>query len=94
MAGLDEAFPLTKVVLGVMFAVSFIVCRVIIWPVFAYHFLLDSRAVLKRDSVRETAEVKFALKMMVGSCVGLTALQVLWLGEIILTAKKEIAAFM
>ena len=44
--------------------------------------------------MRETREVKFALKMMVGSCVGLTALQILWLGEIIVTAKTEIAALL
>lgn len=94
VTGLGEAFPMTKIVLGAMFAVAFIICRVIVWPVFAYHFYLDCREVLKRDSVRETREVKFALKMMVGSCVGLTALQVIWLGEIISTAKVEITALL
>jgi hypothetical protein len=92
--GLADAFPLTKVVLGVIFCVLFIVFRVFLWPIFSYHFLLDSMKVLKRDSVKETKEVRMALKMMVGSNFFLTALQIAWLGEIIMTAKEEISAFM
>mmetsp|Transcript_6077 Transcript_6077/g.9140 ORF Transcript_6077/g.9140 Transcript_6077/m.9140 type:complete len:310 (-) Transcript_6077:147-1076(-) len=90
--GLDTAFPMTKIVLAVIFAVVFFIIRVMAWPVFAYHFLFDSIEVLKRNTVKETSEVKFALKMMVGSCIGLTALQILWFGEIIVVAKAEIAA--
>jgi hypothetical protein len=94
VAGLDEAFPNTKIVLGALFAILFIVCRIILWPIFTYHFLLDSLKVLKRDSIKETKEVKFALKMMVTSSIGLTLLQVLWLGEVVSTAKTEIAALL
>lgn len=92
--GLDQAFPNTKIALGVAFVILFIICRIIFWPIFTYHFLLDSLQVLKRKSARETKEVRFALKMMVGSSVGLTALQILWLGEIIVTAKEEISALL
>lgn len=94
VVGLDEAFPKMKIFLGIAFVILFIIYRVILWPIFAYHFLMDSISVLKRDSVRETKEVKFALKMMVGSCVGLTFLQILWLGEIIVVAKTEISALL
>lgn len=94
VSGLDQVFPNTKIVLGVLFVVLFIICRVCLWPMFSYHFLLDSMKVLKRNSPKETKEVKFALKMMMGSNVFLTTLQVAWLGEIIMTAKEEISALL
>lgn len=90
--GLDQVFPLTKVVLGVLFVILFIICRVILWPIYSYHFLLDSKMVLKRDSALETNEKKKALKMMVVSNLFLTVLQIVWLGEVIMTAKVEIMA--
>mmetsp|Transcript_1965 Transcript_1965/g.2380 ORF Transcript_1965/g.2380 Transcript_1965/m.2380 type:complete len:305 (-) Transcript_1965:233-1147(-) len=89
--GLEEAFPMTKVALGATFAILFIIIRVIVWPIVTYHFLLDALKVLKRDSVHETKPVKIALRMMVVSSVGLTALQLLWLGEIITVGQEEIA---
>lgn len=116
--GLDQIFPLTKIVLAVMFVVLFVICRCIIWPVLSYHFLLDARMVLKMmngnglhkkdddnndntdniDSVDISMEKKksvvFPLKMMIGTNMFLTVLQILWLGEIIVTAKKEIEALM
>jgi len=91
VAGLDEIFPITRLVLGAMFVVSFIIVRIIIWPLLTYHFLGDVRAILKRDSEMETKAVKFALKAMMTSSVALTILQVVWLGEVIMTAKKEIS---
>ena len=90
VVGLGEAFPTTKVVMGVAFAVLFIVCRIVLWPVFAYHFLSDAFKVLQRNSPSETQTIKVVLTMMVISNLGLTALQILWLGEIMATAKEFI----
>merc|ERR1711957_1055114 len=64
VSGLDEVFPMTRLVLGGLFVVSFIVVRIMIWPLLTYHFLGDSLAMLKRDSERETPSVKLALKAM------------------------------
>lgn len=94
VAGLDEAFPITKVLIAVFFVVLFIVCRVLLWPLFTYHFIHDTNIILKRDGVRETTTVKNTLRVMRFSLSGLTVLQVLWLGEIIVTAKKEIEALL
>jgi len=89
VVGLGDAFPMAKVIMGVAFAVLFIVCRIVLWPVFAYHFLSDSFTVLKRNSAQyETKTIKVVLSMMIFSNVGLTALQILWLGEIISTARE------
>lgn len=88
--GLEEAFPITKVVLAVAFVILFLICRIFVWPVLSYHFLTDSLMILKRNTEKETKTVKNALKFMVVSNVGLTLLQILWLGEIISTAQEEI----
>ncbi len=92
--GLNEVFPNTKIALAVIFVILFLICRIVLWPIFTYHFLLDARKVLQRDGAQETSEVKSALKMMVFSSVGLTILQIVWLGEIITTAKEEITALL
>ena len=91
VVGLGDAFPMTKVFMGVAFAVLFILCRIVLWPVFAYHFLSDSFTVLRRNSPQyETKTIKMVLSMMIASNLGLTALQILWLGEIISTAREFI----
>lgn len=87
--GLGDAFPTAKILMGVAFGILFVVCRIVLWPVFAYHFLSDAFAVLKRnDSKHETPTIKLVLSMMIFSNLGLTALQILWLGEIVSTAKE------
>ena len=101
VSGLDEIFPTTKIVLGVIFVVTFVICRVILWPILAYHFLNDSKRVLAlAETEKATSTFKYtlyfrtALKIMVWSCVGLSALQILFLGEIIATSKAEISALL
>lgn len=91
VVGLDEVFPITRLVLGTMFVVSFIIVRIMIWPLLTYHFLGDVNAILKRNSERETKSVKLTLYMMKTSSVTLTILQVIWLGQVIMTAKEEIS---
>ena len=88
--GLNDMFPNTKLALGVLFALLFVIFRVYLWMLFTYHFLLDSLLVLKRNSVRETWDVKLALRIMVLSSVALTLLQVAWLHEIYDTVQKEL----
>lgn len=89
--GLDQAFPFTRIVLAFAFVVAFIMCRILLWPIFTFHFLGDARQALERNGPFETPEVKNALRMMMVACCGLTILQVIWLGEIVMISKQEIS---
>ena len=67
-----------------MFAVSFIVFRVLLWPYVSYYFWIDLLALL-RDEQAHSLSVYY---LFLGANVFLTSLQVLWLGENITTAMK------
>ena len=99
VSGLADVFPTTKLTLGIIFVITFIICRVLLWPILAYHFLNDSRTVLalaKKEASTGTSKYSpyfcTALNVMVWSCVGLSALQILFLAQIVVTAKEEISA--
>jgi TLC domain len=87
--GLGEAFPVTKVVLGAVFALLFITCRCILWPVFAYYFTRDVKLALKGDDVR-AQKSRGWLKFFLVSLTGITFLQVLWLGQIVYMGHQEL----
>lgn len=89
--GLGEAFPMTKVIIGGVFVSLFILCRTVMWPVASYYFVRDSRLALKGHSPR--AEVsKGWIYMFMVSLSGLSVLQVAWLFQIFIIAKKEFQA--
>ena len=89
VVGLGDAFPKTKLVMGVVFAVAFIVCRCVLWPICTYHFLKDTKLALECDS--ELAQRRKGwIKLFRYSSVSLSVLQVIWLGEIIMTLKREL----
>ncbi|CAB9498089.1 expressed unknown protein [Seminavis robusta] len=85
--GLADAFPAGKVALGAAFAVAFIVCRVLLWSYCGYFFVNDAMLALKHSS-REAE--KPWVKVFLGSFSGLSLLQVIWLGQIILVGKEEL----
>jgi TLC domain len=86
--GLADAFPQGKVVLGALFAVAFIVCRVFLWVFFSYYFVTDALlAINKTDSSRDAARPW--VKIFLGSLTGLSVLQVIWLGQIIMVGMEE-----
>ena len=88
--GLAEAFPEGKVAFGALFAVAFIICRVFLWTFFSYYFVRDALLCIKNtDSSRDAARPW--VKVFLGSWSGLSALQVLWLGQIILVGMEEYA---
>jgi TLC domain len=89
--GLAAAFPTAKVVLGALFAVSFIVCRVVMWSAFSYYYVSDGLAALNSN-----LDPKFHghipwLRFFFVTLSCLTALQILWLGEIFSQGYKELA---
>lgn len=87
--GLGEAFPITKMVVGVVFVILFIICRCILWPIFSYHFCVDTYRTLKDPDARTTVVRKRWLKFLCGSLTFMSILQVAWLGQIFFIAKDE-----
>lgn len=71
-------------VTGVAFAVAFIIFRIIIWPVLCYFFWIDMLQMINDGSVHSFPQACIFLTVN----VGLSVLQVVWLGEIISTAIK------
>ena len=100
--GMAKAFPITKLVLGVTFALLFVVFRIVLWFQIAYYFWRDSLAVAHVD----IATLNFEEFSLVGLAtwqqlswgwillcnVGLSTLQVVWLGQIFYTAAQELSA--
>lgn len=89
VVGLGDAFPMTKVVVGLFFVVAFIVCRCILWPIFSYHFSRDVLLALKGDDAR-TKTRRGWLKFFLVSLSSLSVLQVAWLGQILVIAQQEL----
>jgi hypothetical protein len=87
--GLGDAFPLVKVVLGGIFAVLFILCRCILWPVFSRYFVHDCLLALRGNDVR-TKPRRMWLRFFLVSLTGLSILQIAWLGQIFIVAKEEL----
>jgi hypothetical protein len=89
VVGLGDAFPIAKVLVGVLFVIFFILCRCIIWPFMSYHFARDCRNALKSGSPQSEERKKWLWALMSALC-GLSVLQVLWLGQIFVIAQEEI----
>jgi hypothetical protein len=87
--GLADAFPAGKVALGVLFAVAFILCRVFLWTFFSYYLVRDAWLSIKSTEPSRAA-AKPTIYLFLISLAGLSFLQVIWLGQIILVAKEEL----
>ena len=81
---LAKAAPVLMKVTGVAFAVAFIIFRVILWPYVNYFFWKDMYFMWQNSSFHSDA-IAFTF-MFVN--VGLTILQIVWLGEIVQTGLK------
>lgn len=91
VVGLGDAFPMIKVIVGAVFVTLFILCRTIMWPIATYYFMRDANLALKGSGPRLDA-CKNWMKLFMFCCTGLSILQVLWLGQIFIIAKKEFQA--
>ena len=93
VVGLGEAFPTIKMVLAAIFVVTFLICRIITWPVLSYHFFDDILLALKhhKDDPRIVARKGWYYFHLVSNA-SLTLLQFAWLLEIGFTAHKELVA--
>lgn len=90
VVGLGDAFPVVKMVIGVVFVVGFIICRAILWPLLSYYYTLDALACLKNKESSKGR--RWVIKLHMSCLVGLSALQLSWLVLIFFIAQKEFAA--
>ena len=93
IAGLGEVFPITKLVLGVLFVASFVVCRLILWPFATYYFARDTMMAIKSDDPRADGRRGY-LWVIYCCCVGLSLIQLLFVAMIVKTGREEVATFM
>ena len=87
--GLDDVFPKTKFVLGGLFVMSFIICRVITWPYVTYYFTTDALRAMKCTSKLAEGRRGY-VRAIFYCCVALSAIQVLFLYMIVVMGKQEI----
>jgi len=88
--GLEDVLPITRVIIGLVFVVAFIICRTLLWPFTTYYFVNDVFNAVASDSILAKQHKKW-LYIQVGTCAGLSVLQVLWLGQIFYTVYIEAA---
>jgi hypothetical protein len=93
VAGLDVAFPTLKIVFAALFVVTFLICRVVVWPVLSWHFQEDMFNTIRNhgDDPRVIAR-KGWFYFFIISNGSLTLLQFLWLFEIFATVHREMVA--
>lgn len=87
--GLGDAFPITKITMGGIFAVTFVICRTILWPFASYYFATDVLHAFKVNNPSCEGR-KGLMKCTLVTCFCLSILQVAWLGQIIIQGKAEI----
>lgn len=83
--GFGDRLPVMKQLLGASFAVSFVVFRVLLWPIVSRRFVLDSWDLWGNQQLCHSYT---AVSIFLVSNVTLTVLQVVWLHEIIVQARK------
>mmetsp|Transcript_7466 Transcript_7466/g.9714 ORF Transcript_7466/g.9714 Transcript_7466/m.9714 type:complete len:312 (-) Transcript_7466:434-1369(-) len=89
--GLGAAFPVTKVVVGAVFVVLFIICRCIAWPIYAKIFFNDTKLAFKEKDARLTVERQYWLMFLNVSLISLSLLQMVFLAQIVIIGKTELA---
>eukprot|EP00429_Kryptoperidinium_foliaceum_P008134 CAMPEP_0176026978 /NCGR_PEP_ID=MMETSP0120_2-20121206/13225_1 /TAXON_ID=160619 /ORGANISM="Kryptoperidinium foliaceum, Strain CCMP 1326" /LENGTH=300 /DNA_ID=CAMNT_0017360183 /DNA_START=159 /DNA_END=1061 /DNA_ORIENTATION=- len=86
--GLAEAFPLVKMVIGGIFAVLFVICRVLMWSTVSYYYCRDAWNALKSNDPRLQGRRTW-LRYTFVSLALLSLLQIIWLGEIVRIGREE-----
>lgn len=91
--GLEDVFPITKMVLGGLFVVSFIICRILMWPYVSYHFGKDTLKAIRSKAKRAEGRRGY-LWAIFYCCVGLSLIQLLFLWMIIDIGREEVPKFL
>lgn len=93
VVGLDQVFPITKIVLATLFVTSFVVFRCIMWPVVTHHFFKDTTKALESKNPLAAGRKNF-LHLLRFCCFGLSLIQLVFVAMIVQTGKEEIAKLM
>jgi hypothetical protein len=83
---LAKVYPTIELLLGVIFAILFIIIRIIAWFYFTYHFWFDMLELIQTGQVHDWLSVG---SYIVGN-VGLTSLQVYWLKDILVQGTQKL----
>jgi hypothetical protein len=95
---LGQSLPHLNVLLGGLFATLFVICRCILWPMASIHLCRDMYWALSHHAQQNYATPlqyrrrTFWIRFFLISLTGLSILQIAWLGQIITTARTELAA--
>jgi hypothetical protein len=88
---LEWDFPVTRLVIGGLFAVSFLVVRGLLWPYLTYFYCRDGLRILESDP---DIHSRFLVKVFMGGLLTLSVMQVIWLGQIVLKLKEELGGML
>jgi hypothetical protein len=85
--GLKARFPTTTTLLGVLFAINFVIFRFFLWFYVSYHFWIDMIGLYTQNRIHShPAYYVYAI-----GNIGLTLLQLKWLGDIAVGVKETFA---
>jgi hypothetical protein len=87
--GLAEAWPMGKVVCVVVFALTFFLCRVVMWSSVSYYYVQDAWNALSGNDPRLVGRKTYVRFTLVSLSL-LTLLQIIWFGEILRKGKEEL----
>lgn len=91
VVGLADAFPLVKAALGGIFALMFVIFRVLGWSTMSYYFCRDVWNALKGSNSRlELPGHRIWFRFTLFSNAILSSLQIIWLAEIVRIGKEEL----
>ena len=87
--GMADAFPLTKMAIGGLFAALFIICRVLMWSTVSFYYCRDAWNALKSGDPRLEGRRTW-LRFTFVSLSLLSLLQIIWLAEIFRIGHEEL----
>ena len=89
VVGLADAFPMFKVFLGGVFALSFVICRVFMWSTASYYYCRDAHNALNGSDPRMKRHIMWFRFTFLSLSI-LSLLQIIWLAEIVRVGIEEL----
>lgn len=89
VVGLADAFPMVRVLIGGIFSILFVTCRVFMWSTMSYYYCRDTWNLLSGSDPRVKGfKTWFQYTFFALSILSL--LQIIWLAEIVKIGKAEL----
>ena len=88
---LERDFPTLRLIVGVIFAVSFAVVRCVLWPYFTWFYCRDARAILAADAAGETpVHSRLLVNVFMYGLLTLSVMQAVWFVQICQKIHEEV----